>query len=314
MKMKTNIQKENLQKKNFSRKSGLEASDRRMGIILIIPVVIFMLFLVAYPLVNLIMLSLQNYNMLTGANKFIGIKNYLSVFDKSDFWDALLHTIIYAVFTLFPASALGTIYAVVLNQKIVCRSLIRAFVIFPYLVPMVVSCAVFKYMFNDLVGVLDHMIIELGLAEKSINLFGNYKLAMAGVVLMSIWKYTPMMMIAVLGKLQTIPTHLYEAAKIDGSNAWNSFWHITFPYIQPVLIVVMLMRFIWLFNKWDVIYLLTGGGPLDATQTLPTLLYSEAFSSYNLGRAATIGVVMFLLLVVFSKVYYRINEKAEGRL
>lgn len=306
--------KTNIKKGISSKKVGLEASDRRIGIILIIPVIIFMLFLVAYPLVNLVILSTQNYNMLTGANKFTGMKNYLSVFEKSDFWHALSNTMIYAIFTLFPASALGTLYAVVLNQKIVFRSLIRAFVIFPYLVPMVVSCAVFKYMFNDLVGILDHTIIELGLSEKSINLFGNYKLAMAGVVMVSIWKYTPMMMIAVLGKLQTIPSHLYEAAKIDGSNAWNSFWHITFPYIQPVLIVVMLMRFIWLFNKWDVIYLLTGGGPLDATQTLPTLLYSEAFSSYNLGGAAAIGVIMFLLLVIFSKIYYRINEKAEGRL
>lgn len=298
-----------------SRKStSLGAADKRLGIILVMPIVIFMLLLVAYPLINLITLSFQNFNMLTRSGQYVGLKNFISVLSNSGFWNSLLNSFIYAFFTLIPCTVLGTIFALILNQKIVFRSFIRAFVIFPYLVPMVVAAAVFKNMFNDLIGVLDHLIVMLGLSDKSINLFGNYNLAMLGVVMVSVWKYTPMVMIAVLGKLQTIPGHLYEAAKIDGSSAWQSFWNITFPFIQPVLIVVMLMRFIWLFNKWDVIYLLTGGGPLDATATLPMLLYNEAFSSYNLSKSAAIGVLMFLILILFSKGYFVINEKAEERL
>lgn len=137
---------------------------------------------------------------------------------------------------------------------------------------------------------------------------------MAGVILVSVWKYTPMIMIAVLGKLQTISNDYYEAAQVDGATIWQQFWHITFPFILPPLTVVMLMRFIFLFNKWDLIYMLTGGGPLNATATLPMMLYSQAFSSYNLGRAAAIGVLMFVILLLISRAYYRLNEMAERRL
>ncbi len=295
-------------------KAPIVSKDMRLGIIMVMPVVIFMIVLVGYPLANLFILSFENYNMLTKVVKFVGLSNFQTVLSNKDFWTSLLNTFIYSLGTLIPCAVLGTICAMILNQEMLGRSLIRAFLIFPYLVPMVVTAAVFRFMFNDLIGVLDHLIIIMGLSDKSINLFGNYNLAMLGVILVSVWKYTPMVMIAVLGKLQTIPGQLYEAAKIDGCSAWKSFWYITFPYIQPVLVVVLLMRFIWLFNKWDVIYLMTGGGPLDATATQSMLLYNSAFGSYNLGRAAAIGVVMFVILVIFSKGYFSINEKAEGRI
>ncbi len=296
------------------RKRSLGYEDKRLGILLIMPIVIFMIFLVAYPLVNLFILSFQNSNMLTNVTKFVYFNNFRSILSNNDFWEALINTFIFSIGTLIPSAVLGTISALILNKEMPARSFIRAFVIFPYIVPMVVAAALFKYMFNDLIGILDHLIIILGISDSSINLFGNYNLAMLGVVFVSVWKYAPMVMIAVLGRIQTIPGQLYEAAQIDGCNGWKSFWKITFPYIQQVLIVVMLMRFIWLFNKWDIIYLLTGGGPLDATATLPMLLYSEAFSSYNLGKAAAIGVLMFVILAIISKVFFSINERAERRL
>ncbi len=296
------------------RRRSLGHEDRRLGIFLIMPILILMILLVAYPLINLFVLSVQNVNMLTRASRFVGLDNFRSILAKNDFWVSLLNTFIYSIGTLVPCAILGTISALILNRQMPARSFIRAFVIFPYLVPVVVAAALFKYMFNDLIGVLDHLIVSLGLSDSSINLFGNYRTAMFGVVLVSVWKYAPMVMIAVLGKLQTIPGHLYEAAKIDGCNGWQAFWKITFPYIQQVLVTVMLMRFIWLFNKWDVVYLLTGGGPLDATATLPMVLYSEAFSSYNLGKSAAIGVLMFVILAVISKIFFSINEKADRRL
>ncbi len=296
------------------RRRSLGHEDRRLGIFLIMPILILMILLVAYPLINLFVLSVQNVNMLTRASRFVGLDNFRSILAKNDFWVSLLNTFIYSIGTLVPCAILGTISALILNRQMPARSFIRAFVIFPYLVPVVVAAALFKYMFNDLIGVLDHLIVSLGLSDSSINLFGNYRTAMFGVVLVSVWKYAPMVMIAVLGKLQTIPGHLYEAAKIDGCNGWHAFWKITFPYIQQVLVTVMLMRFIWLFNKWDVVYLLTGGGPLDATATLPMVLYSEAFSSYNLGKSAAIGVLMFVILAVISKIFFSINEKADRRL
>lgn len=294
--------------------SKLGRDDRRLGILMILPVVLFMLFLVAYPLYNLFGLSLQNFNMLTQKSKLVGLQNFMRVLAGDEFWMSLLRTLIYALGTLIPCAVLGTLFAVLLNKPLPARSFVRSFVIFPYIIPMVVTCAIFRYMFNDLVGVLDHYAVQLGLAGNTLNLFGKPGLAMLGVTLVSVWKYAPMILIAVLGKLQTIPCDYYEAAQVDGANAWQQFWHITFPFILPPLIVVMLMRFIFLFNKWDIIYLLTGGGPLNATATLPMMLYSEAFSSYNLGKAAAVGVIMFLILAVCSRFYYKLNELAERRL
>lgn len=292
----------------------LGGRDRRLGIILVIPIVVFMLILVAYPLVNMVMLSFQNYNILTQSGNFVWFKNFINIFKNDEFWTVFGHTAFYAFVSLIPCASFGVIFAVVLNRKIVCRSLVRSFVMFPYLMPMVVCAAMFRFMFNDLCGVLDHLVQVLGLADKTINLFGNPDLAMAGVIVVTIWKYTPMITIAVLGRLQIIPNDLYEAAKIDGATDWQAFKHITLPFILPVLIVVMLMRFIFLFNKWDIIYLLTGGGPLGATEVLPTLLYSEAFSTYNFGKASAIGVVMFIIMMIVSKLFFTLNEKAEGRM
>jgi multiple sugar transport system permease protein len=294
--------------------SALGRRDRRLGILMILPVVAFMLFLVVYPLINLFTLSVQNYNMLSQTSKYVGLRNFERVVLNADFWISLARTILYAFGTLIPCAVLGTLFAVLLNRDMPLRSFVRSFVLFPYLVPMVVTCAIFRYMFNDLVGVLDHLFVTLGLAKGTLNLFGTYNLAMAGVILVSVWKYTPMIMIAVLGKLQTISNDYYEAAQVDGATIWQQFWHITFPFILPPLTVVMLMRFIFLFNKWDLIYMLTGGGPLNATATLPMMLYSQAFSSYNLGRAAAIGVLMFVILLLISRAYYRLNEMAERRL
>ncbi len=294
--------------------SALGRKDRRLGMILVLPMVLFMLVLVAYPLINLFQLSVQNYNMLSQSTKFVGMRNFQKVLGSNDFWLSLGRTLVYAFGTLIPCAALGTFFAVLLNEDMPMRSFIRSFVMFPYLVPMVVTCAIFRYMFNDLVGVMDHLAVTLGLAKDTLNLFGTYNLAMVGVILVSVWKYAPMIMIAVLGKLQTIPKDYYEAAQVDGATRWQQFWRITFPFILPPLTVVMLMRFIFLFNKWDIIYLLTGGGPLNATATLPMMLYSQAFSSYNLGRAAAIGVVMFVILLIISRFYYKLNEMAERRL
>ncbi|NLI21552.1 MAG: sugar ABC transporter permease [Clostridiales bacterium] len=303
-----------INRKHNQPTSKLGRDDRRLGILLILPVVLFMLFLVAYPLYNLFSLSTQNFNMLTQKTKFVGLLNFQRVLAGDDFWQSLWRTLMYAVGTLIPCAVLGTLFAVLLNKDIPARSFVRSFVIFPYIIPMVVSCAIFRYLFNDLVGILDHYAVCLGLAGNTLNLFGRTDLAMIGVILVSVWKYTPMIMIAVLGKLQTISCDYYEAAQVDGANQWQQFRHITFPFILPPLIVVMLMRFIFLFNKWDIIYLLTGGGPLNATATLPMKLYGEAFSSYNLGKAAALGVIMFVLLLASSKFYYKMNDIAERRL
>ena len=192
--------------------SALGRRDRRLGILMILPVVAFMLFLVVYPLVNLFTLSVQNYNMLSQTSKYVGLRNFERVVLNADFWISLARTILYAFGTLIPCAVLGTLFAVLLNRDMPLRSFVRSFVLFPYLVPMVVTCAIFRYMFNDLVGVLDHLFVTLGLAKGTLNLFGTYNLAMAGVILVSVWKYTPMIMIAVLGKLQTISNDYYEAA------------------------------------------------------------------------------------------------------
>lgn len=293
---------------------GLEASDRRLGVILVLPAVLVLLVFTLYPLINLLWLSLTNFHSLKGTWSFVGIRNFINVVSKNLFFPSLKRTLVFTFGSLAIQAIYGVFCAYILNLDFRGRSLARALLIFPYLVPTVVAATTFRFLFNDLIGIGNHLLMQLGLISKPLNVFGNPNTAMLGVILVAGWKYYPMIMVAVLARLQMIPLQLYEAASIDGANGWTQFWRITFPFVRPVLTIVLLIRSIWLFNHWDLIFLLTGGGPMDRTSTLPLLLFNEAFTSYNLGRASAVGVIVLVILAVASQFYMVQYRKAEERL
>ena len=177
----------------------------------------------------------------------------------------------------------------------------------------VVAVLVWRWLFNDLYGILNHLAMWAGLLSMPLDWLGSMPNAMVSIVLVGAWKYFPFVVIAILARLQTIPEPLYEAARIDGAGAWSRFTDVTLPQLKEVLMVVILLRAIWDFKEFDLIYLLTGGGPVIATQTLPLMVYKEAFGLNDMGRASAVAVAMMLVMLSFMLLYLRVSRDGERK-
>ena len=170
-----------------------------------------------------------------------------------------------------------------------------------------------KYMLNDIFGIMNHLVDISGLPIPKTWL-SSADTAMATVIMINTWKFYPFMVITFLAQLQSINPTLYEAAKIDGASAWQEFAYITLPALKPVIFIGLMLRSIWTFNNFDLIYLLTQGGPLGTTETPPILIYRTVFGSYSLGKGAALAAIMFVLLAGLSMVYLRLYERAQAQL
>jgi multiple sugar transport system permease protein len=170
----------------------------------------------------------------------------------------------------------------------------------------VVSVLVWQWIFNDLYGILNSVLLRWGVIDQPVIWLGKMPNAMISVVLVGTWKFFPCVVIAVLARLQTIPDALYEAAMLDGASGWGRFWDITVPQLRGVLLIVTLLRFIWDFKEFDLIFLLTGGGPSIGTQTLPLMVYKYAFALLQMGKAAAVAVTMLLVMLALFVIYFRV--------
>ncbi|MGG5886348.1 carbohydrate ABC transporter permease [Falsiroseomonas sp. HC035] len=288
----------------------LDRRDAWLGVMLIAPSVLIFCAVIVYPLVSAIYLSLFNIYTPTLRGNFVGLQNYAELFAGQEFWRSLFNTLVWTVCTLTLQVVFGIAAALMLHQAIVFRALARSLILFPYFVSTVVAVLVWRWLFNDLYGILNHMMMWAGILDMPLDWLGSMPNAMVSIVLVGAWKYFPFVVIAVLARLQTIPDQLYEAATIDGAGAWSRFWDVTLPQLKDVLLVVVLLRAIWDFKEFDLIFLMTGGGPLIATQTLPLMVYKEAFGMDAMGRATAVAVAMMLVMLVFMVLYLR-RAKAE---
>lgn len=296
-----------------ARGNPLDRRDAMLGVMLIAPCVLIFCAVIVYPLVSAVYLSLFNIFTPTLQGNFVGLQNYAELFAGEEFWRSLLNTLIWTVCTLFLQVVLGVAAALMLHQAIVFRALARSLILFPYFVSTVVAVLVWRWLFNDLYGILNHLMMWSGLLQMPLDWLGSMPNAMVSIVLVGAWKYFPFVVIAILARLQTIPDQLYEAATIDGAGAWARFTDVTLPQLKDVLMVVVLLRAIWDFKEFDLIYLMTGGGPLIATQTLPLMVYKEAFGLDAMGRATAVAVAMMAVMLVFMVLYLRRMGKEEAR-
>ena len=278
---------------------------------LIAPTVLVFCAVILYPLVSAIYLSLFSIYTPTLAGDWVGVDNYGALLASGDFWSAVLNTLIWTVGTLMLQLVCGVAVALLLNQSIVFQSLARSLILFPYFLSTVVAVLVWRWLFNDLYGILNHVLLIAGLIDAPVNWLGQMPNAMISVTLVGAWKYFPFVVIAVLARLQSIPEQLYEAATIDGAGPFQRFTDITLPQLRDVLVVVVLLRAIWDFREFDLIYLMTGGGPVKATQTLSLLVYEEAFRLNRMGMASTYAVAMMLVLLGFTLLYLRQTNRLE---
>lgn len=283
-----------------------------LGMLLIAPSVVAICFVIVYPLVYAIYLSFFSIYTPTLKGNWVGLGNYRDILLSGDFYMALRVTVVWTIGTLFLQVVGGIAVALLLNQNILFRSMARGLILFPYFVSTVVAVLVWRWLFNDLYGILNHLMIRTGLIDMPINWLGEMPNAMLSIIFVGAWKYFPFVVIAVLARLQTIPQQLYEASTIDGAGAWSQFWDVTLPQLREVLTVVILLRIIWDFKEFDLIYLLTGGGPFNETRTLPLLVYQAAFGLNQMGRASTYAIAMMLFMLVLMGLFLARTRKKAG--
>lgn len=260
------------------------------------------LILIVAPALYAISLSFYEQQSLTSDPVWVGFANYARVLASGEFWNALWNGFVYAMAAIVLQVVLGIGFALMLHQPFYGRSLLRGLAFLPYLLPTVVAVLIFKWMIDGSLGIVTIVLDTLGLPP--IYWFETETAAMISVILVSVWLWTPFVTTTFLAGLQTAPVQLYEAARVDGAGPIRRFFHVTLPALRPILIVIILLRGIWMFNKFDIIWLTTGGGPLGATEHLPVLAYRQAFTLYDLGSGAAIATLSFLALMAIVTLYF----------
>ncbi|MCC6628310.1 MAG: sugar ABC transporter permease [Chloroflexi bacterium] len=278
-------------------------ADWRLGYMLSLPIMIIIFGLVAYPFLYSVWLSLNDIK-LGGQGTFVGLNNYYKLlFDtNARVHDAFLNSvqvsIVYTVAALLFKFFVGMITALILHAKIVGRNLWRALLFLPWAIPAVVSAWSWKWMFNDINGVLNTMLLRGGLIEAPILWLGDINIAMWSVLLAVTWQGTPFWTMTMLAGMQSIPGEIYEAAQIDGASTWQSFWSITLPNLTSVIVVTFMLSGIWTANGVQYVYILTNGGPAGATETFPMLALTQGIRSFDLGIGATIPLIFMPIFAV----------------
>lgn len=285
--------------------ASLDSKYALLGAVLIAPTVLVFATVIVYPLVSAIYLSVFSIYTPTMEGEFAGLDNYSRLLTAGEFWRSLLNNLVWTAGTLTLQICAGILVALMLHRNILFRSLARSLVLFPYFLSTVVAVLVWRWLFNDLYGVLNHMLMWARIVDMPVDWLGSMPNAMISLILVGAWKYFPFVVIAVLARLQSIPEELYEAATIDGAGRFAKFWDVTLPQLKDVLIVIVLLRTIWDFKEFDLIYLLTGGGPVISTQTLPLMVYKEAFALNQMGGASAVAVLMMLIMLIFMSLYLR---------
>jgi len=231
--------------------------QRIAGILIISPALLLILGLILYPVAYSVWLSLLEKHSFFPQERFIGLENYVYLWSDPEFWTSFWLGSVYSFWTILFQLILGVAAALILNESFVGRGLIRGIVLFPYMIPTIVAVILWKWLLNDTYGVVNYWLLALGIVHDPISFLGTEHIMLSTVV-MSVWQSFPFVLLSVLARLQTIPEELYEAAKVDGATPVRRFLHITLPQIQGILFVVILLRSIWMFTKFDTVWLMGG--------------------------------------------------------
>ena len=263
----------------------------------------------------------ETYNVLTSLD--FTLKNFKKVFSATEFWDVLKVSFYYTVFGTAGALLFGVFAALILQKSFPGRPIVRGLMLFPYVAPVIAVAFSWIVLLDPFSGALNAMLIQMDVVSTPINFFGqrtvgieifgfsfNFPLALTMVILFEVWRYFPLSFLFILARMQSIPSDIYEAAEIDGASPIQQFWFLSLPFIAGILAILFLLRFIWTFNKFDDIFLLTGGNA--GTRTLTVSVYEQAFAISNLGAGAAVAVVIFVLLLFFASIFIRLSPKDSG--
>ncbi|WP_225771041.1 carbohydrate ABC transporter permease [Inquilinus sp. Marseille-Q2685] len=295
------------------RRLSRARSEAIAGMLMVAPVLVWLAATILYPLGAAVAISLRDIRVIGSDGGFVGFGNYQEVLEMARLWAALGRSLVWVAgnAVLQTLLALGT--ALLLNQRFRGVRLVRVWVILSWIVPTIVVVIIWRWLLGTSGGVVNHLLVSLGLTDRPIGFFAGPGSAMASLVVINSWRWFPFVAVMLLAGLQRIPADLYEAAAIDGAGPWQRFRRITWPLLQPTMLVLGVVGTLLSFNVFDIIWLTTAGGPSGATQTLPVLIYETAFKSYRLGQAAAMSVLVSLLLMALAVLLTRaLAPKGEG--
>ncbi|MFD0712922.1 carbohydrate ABC transporter permease [Paenibacillus sp. GCM10027626] len=277
-------------------------SDGILGYTLIIPIIFLVFVIIGMPFFNALYLSFTD--KVVGADpQFIGLNNYIEILSNSDYWKVLWNTFIYMIAGVGLKLLIGTILALVVNEKFFGRSVVRMLLLIPWALSGMVAAITWKWMYDDTYGIINSMLMSTGLIDLPIPWLSGTNIALVSVIIVNIWRGVPFFIFSILGGLQTIDHQMYEAARIDGASWLRQFWAITLPSIMPVIKVATLLSAIWTFNDFENIFLITGGGPLHASAVISTYTYEVAFMQRELGKALSVAgsvIPLLVIMIIFS--------------
>jgi ABC-type sugar transport system permease subunit len=282
---------------------GLLKPDSLFGYFMILPALVVLSFFFAYPLIYEIYISFTD-KTLSNDGDFIGFKNYLRLLDNPEFVTAIFNSAVYVSFVQMGKFTLGLGIAILLNQKMRARGLWRGLVLVPYAIPGFVAFLIWRLIYHTEVGALNIFLQKIGLIDAPISFLGERDWAMASVIFSTIWRGFPFWAIMFLAALQAVPKELYEAAAVDGANAWHRFRNISLPGIRPVILIVFMLSTISTINSFEAIWLQTAGGPSDATVILPIFAY-RSLTNFNIGEASAAALSLVPISIVFSVLILR---------
>jgi ABC-type sugar transport system permease subunit len=279
-------------------------------VLCIAPPIILLLALVGYPLVQTLYLSFMKSTLIQPQPVFVGLGNFVKIFSSSDFWNVFANSAVWTIVIVGLQFVLGMAAALILNRKFVGRGFLRAAVVIPWVMPGVIAGSLWKLLYEPYLGPIAQMLGVVGVPAENAAWLGNASTALFAVIVVAVWKGFPLSAVMYTAAYQNVPDELREAARLDGANAWQVFRNVVLPSMAPTIRSTMVLTTVWTFNYFDLIYVMTKGGPGDSTEIFPTAIYRLAFVDVNYGLSSAYGIVSVAVLGIFTVLYLRQLNKS----
>ncbi len=283
-----------------------------LGILLMAPFILWLIIVFIYPSATTLRLSFHNQRLIGTPSQFVGLTTFIKLFKNSDFFIALANSARWTIGSTLLQTVIGILVALVLNQDFFGVRFLRTWIIVPWVIPYSVIAVIARWMLSSSFGVINWLLLKGRIISYPVNFLGSMDLAMTTAVMINVWKWFPFAAVTYLAALQGIPDDLYEAARLDGCGKVQEFLYVTIPSLLPTLFTTVLFLTFWNFNTFGLIYLLTAGGPANATLTLPILVYKKAFQEFRMSEASALSILMFLILLVYSSITTRLRRNQDA--
>ena len=280
--------------------------------LLMLPLLAVMIAVIGWPMIDTVRLSFTDAKLVGTEGHFVGLDNYVKMLTGNNFQRALVNTRGFSVISVTAEMVIGVLAALLLNQEFYGRTVLRALMILPWALPTIVNATLWRLIYNPEYGALNAALTQLGLISEYRSWLGEPGLAMAALIVADCWKNFPLVALIALAALQAVPRDVISASLVDGASAWNRFRYVTLPYLAGPLMVALVLRTIEAFKVFDIVWVMTRGGPANSTRTLSILVYQEAFSFQRAGSGASLALIVTLIVTLLAVAYGALVRRTAG--